>query len=283
MRRVGSAALVASASAALAFGLHHLSPGDPHHLEGVAALVFGAMLLVALPVALLTARRHPDPPAVIVPRKDSIAVREFLGPDDVRVAAALHAAELSHGFFVQLGPQFLREYERAFADSPHAVGLVAEIDGHVIGMLVGTYDRPRHIRWLLQRRGVLLAGLGAASLALRPLVAVRFMRERAARYARRWRDRGASVASGPPVGSVPAVLEHVAVARGARGTGAGSALVAAFEDQAARHGCREMRLFTLPATTGAGAFYARLGWVRTGSATTADGTAFDVYDKPVPC
>jgi hypothetical protein len=44
-----------------------------------------------------------------------------------------------------------------------------------------------------------------------------------------------------------------------------------------------MRLLTLPSGAGAGAFYAKLGWTQTGSATAADGTAFDVYNKSLSC
>lgn len=283
LRRISFAAVIAGASAAIAFGLHHISPSDAHHLEGVAALVLGAMLLVAIPVALFTARQHPAPPAVIVPRSGGVLVRHARTTEDLSVAAALHASELPHGFFVQLGPQFLREYDKTFAESPHAMALVAELDGHVVGMLVGTFDRSRHLRWVIRRRGAALATIGAASLVLRPLVGLKFLRRRASRYRHGWRKQRSSAASSPPQSDQPAVLDHVAVARGAQRTGTGSALVAAFEDLAAENGCSGMQLMTLAADQGAGSFYSKLGWTLHRTADGVDGTRFDVYEKALPC
>lgn len=283
-RRVASAAAVAAAAAGVAFGLHHLSPADPHHIEGVAVLLLGVVVLVVGPVALIVARRHPDPPAVIVPGSDGVTVRDLRGDADTRVAAALHAALLPHGFFVALGPQFLREYERGFTDAPHATALVAEIDGHVVGMLVGVLEPAKHSRWLLQRRGATLAALGACSLAVRPLVAVAFLRRRAVRYARGWRRRrGQAVACEPEHGGQTAILSHVAVAPGAQGTGAGTRLLEAFEARARARGCSAIQLMTLPDSQGAGGFYTRLGWTHCGRTTTVDGNVFDLYRKELRC
>lgn len=279
-RTVAAAGAIAFAAAAATYGLHHLSPADPHHADGVVALLVGVAILVVGPVALATTRRHPAPPAVLVPRSDRPTVRGYQSSRDVEVAAAIHAAELEHGFFVDLGPRFLRAYQRSFADSPHAVAVLAELDGHVVGMLTGVLRPVEHSRWVLKRRGVHLALAGAVALAVRPLTAGRFLRTRAGRYLRGWRRRRAEpITESAARPARFATLTHVAVVPGARGAGIGGALVEAFEQRARVDGVRELRLTTLPADAGAGPFYQRRGWVRDGTATTADDVTFDRYLK----
>ncbi|MDP2712672.1 MAG: GNAT family N-acetyltransferase [Solirubrobacteraceae bacterium] len=274
-------AWIAAAAATITYGLHHFSPADPHHLEGVAAVVIGVVIVVVSPVAIMVARRHPEPPMVLVPRDDAVDVRPYGALDDARFGAAVHAAELGHGFFVDLGPGFLRAYQRTFADSPHAVALVAEIDDHSVGMLVGVLRPARHARWVLQHRGVRLAAAGLASLAIRPVIAARFLRTRAVRYVRGWRHRRAqrqSAAEEAPY----AILSHVAVLSGARRSGAGAALVRAFERMTAAAGIGEARLVTLPGQEGAGRFYRRLGWRAVGRTTTADDRIVESFRRSLP-
>lgn len=173
----------------------------------------------------------------------------------------MHASALPHGFFVSLGPRFLRRYYRSFTDSPHAVALVACVDGHPVGFLVGPVRARAHRRWVLRNRGLGLALSGVAALSVRPGLAAQFARTRFARYLKALgRRTDAEVpACDAPDGDV-AVLSHVAVLPGARHTGSGSALVTSFERAAREAGAPVAHLATLEGRDGAGAFYERLGW-----------------------
>lgn len=190
------------------------------------------------------------------------------------MCAALHADALGHGFFVALGPRFMRAYLDGYRRSPHAAALVAAVDGHPVGMIVGILRPGAHMRWLLRRRGLRLAWLGVTAMALRPRVAARFVRTRLQRYGRGWRRRrGPEEAPATTTPAVdPAVLSHVAVAAGARGAGIGRDLVQAFVAEARAAGVPSVILATLAADEGASTFYERLGWQRRNAFATADGT-----------
>lgn len=202
---------------------------------------------------------------------DGAVTVRVLEEADVAFAARLHAQALPHGFFVLLGPGFLRAYYRGFSASPHAVALVAERDSEPIGVLVGTLDSAAHHRHVVRRHGRRLAVIGAAGLALHPRAAQRFIRTRALRYvrsiARAWRPGPAGSAGAQPGtrrrGPL-GVLSHVAVATGARGTGAGTALVESFVAAARQAGTARVELVTGTGSEGAGSFYERLGWHRVG-------------------
>lgn len=271
---------VALVAASFGYGLHHLPGLGPHRPLLILTGVLVAATAVALPVLVAAARRHPVPPAVALPVDRRVTVRSYAGGADAHLGAALQAAELEHGFFVDLGPQFLRAYQRTYADSPHAVALVAEVGGHRVGVLVGVLRPARHARWVLKRRGPRLAAIGGLALLMRPRLALRFMRTRAARYARGWRRRRGE-AEATAEEATYAVLSHVAVVPGARGSGAGSALVVAFEREVAAAGVPEMRLVTRPGRDGAGAFYERLGWQAAETRTTADASTMQAFRRRV--
>ena len=77
----------------------------------------------------------------------------------------------------------------------------------------------------------------------------------------------------------------MAVDPGHRGTGAGAALVHAFEQRARQAGCRTARLVTFAGkagsgeATGAGAFYERLGWTRSGQRVDDAGRLVLTYGR----
>lgn len=200
---------------------------------------------------------------------------------DLAFSAALHAHALPHGFFADLGPRFLRGYHATFLDSPHAVALAAMLGGHPVGTLVGILDPAHHTRWVLRRRGMDLALRGALALAVRPRVALRFLRTRVRRYAHAWLRHRHRPAKRPAAADsrLPAVLSHVAVVPSARGTGAGAALVRAFEEAARRSGATRAILTTLEGPDGAGPFYARLGWERTTTRRTHDGLPMEEWAR----
>ena len=179
---------------------------------------------------------------------------------DVPTAVRLHRTNLPTGFFVELGDRFLRRYYRTFLTSPAAVALVAEVEGTMVGFLVGSTDEVAHHRHTIDLSRWGLARVGATALLARPELTAHFMRTRARRYLRGIRRRTAptTAAEGEPVRT--GVLSHIAVDEPGRGAGVGTALVEGFVRIAAVHGVEQLRLYTGPGNDTARNFYKRLGW-----------------------
>lgn len=258
-------------AAGLGYTLHHLPFLEGHTIlsaalsfavAGVAAVVVGA--------AVVPGRRRVLP-VVVMPARAGSRVQP-LGPEQLDFCVALHREALGHGFFVELGDRFMRGYYRTFLDSPHALALGANLAGQPVGFLVGAVRARAHSRWVFRHRGVTLAALALAGLVRNPRAAFRFARTRLMRYASALRrhQRG-EPGEQPARAGDPAVLTHVAVVPGARGTGSGRALVEAFMDAAGGAGAERALLTTLADEEGAGTFYARLGWHRSAIHSTADG------------
>lgn len=192
------------------------------------------------------------------------ALRRMTEADCTQVAA-LHAAALPHGFFVDLGTRFLKRYHATFVRSPHATAWVAVDDGRVVGFLVGVLHPGMHGRSVLRRSGLRLAVAGAAALLLRPRLLPHFLRTRLITYARKIaahmrRARRPTDATAPVSPRVlPAVLSHVAVDQRFRGRGLGQQLVHRFEEQVRFAGRHEVILASHE-NGDADAFYQRLGY-----------------------
>ncbi len=118
-----------------------------------------------------------------------------MAPAEVAVAALLHREHFPAGFLAQAGERVLRAWYEIARTSPHAVTLVArDGDGRVLGYLFGTADDDAHRAYVVSRWRVLGVAL-ACGLVRRPRLALRFLRTRSLRYARRLlrpRDGGAS-------------------------------------------------------------------------------------------
>ena len=224
-----------------------------------------------------------------VPPPAAGAVVRPLRPDDLPEAARLHAAALPEGFFSRLGPRFVARYLESYLDGPVAVALAAEVDGRQVGHLAGTVG-PGHYAWALRHRWRRLLPYAALALVTRPSLLVPLLRTRVGRYTRALRRVAhgagdvAERAADQAVLGVPAALLHIAVEPDARGTGAGAALVRAFEERARAAGCRSARLVAFagdPAdpSSGAGPFYERLGWLRTGERVDDSGRQVLVYSR----
>jgi len=214
-----------------------------------------------------------------------VAVRP-LAVADLAAAARLHAALLPHGFFVSLGLRYLRAYYGTFLASPHAIGLVADLEGQPVGVLVGTSRNAAHYRWVIRHRGLRLAVLGASAMLVRPAVAAWFVRTRLRRYGRRVllvvlgrARRGGRPALTDTAGSDTAVLTHVMVADQARGRGAGAALVERFAAAAKAAGARTAMLVTFAGEDGAASFYKRLGWEHLEDRRGRDGQELSVFSR----
>lgn len=193
-------------------------------------------------------------------------------------AVALHVGAVPEGFFAELGVPFLREYYRAFRDSPHGIALAALVDGVPCGVVVGTVDDWRHYRWILRHRVRSHATAALMGVLRRPGLAVRFLRTRAFRYGRgalRLRARRRHVAASEGPRSTTGVLTHLAVDERHRDNGVERELVDAFVGHARRHGTWTLRVQTRSAG-GAAPSFARLGWKPAGRSRNLDGVEFDL-------
>lgn len=198
---------------------------------------------------------------------------------DLQHTAALHDLALPHGFFAQLGPQFLARYHETFMASPHGVARVAVVDTSIVGFVVGPTDSTTHYRWVARHRGAHLAWAALVALIRRPHLWAPFFRTRLTRYVRSLqrllRRQVATTASHPSDSARPpkdvAVLTHVAVAPTHRGQRVGSALVDAFTGECVAAGAPEVRLIT-DSTTGGRDFYKRLGWTEVTERKASDGS-----------
>lgn len=212
------------------------------------------------------------------PRSTGTLVVRPMSNQDVGFAATLHLESLNHGLFPALGKGFLGAYLRTFVSSPFAIALIAERAGEPIGYLVGTEDDRAHYGHVIRTNWPSLAPRGLVALVVRPALAYRFARTRAARYARgAVRLTGKTVAQGPSVKD--ASLTHMAVSAQCRGQGVGKALVAALLEALRLKNATGVRLLTRSNSAGAGRFYEKLGWCLVTEFTDQDGVEWLRYRR----
>lgn len=268
------APVAALAATGLIYGLHHTTPLEGHSVGVVLVVVAAAGVGVAIVFAALAASADRQLPVVVTLRPRSAHLRGAEA-GDLDFCAALQRETLPHGFFAELGHSFLRAYLGTFVSSPHAVALLLTVDDAPVGMVVGVLRPRAHRQWVLRHRGFRLATIGAAALATRPRLGLRFLHTRVARYARAWRGRRS-----PAPGSTaaqPAVLSHVAVAPGAEGAGFGRRLVDAFVGAAGAAGASSVVLATLADEAGAAGFYRKLGWHEDRTILDFDGQPMTIF------
>jgi GNAT superfamily N-acetyltransferase len=204
--------------------------------------------------------------------------------DDQHFSSALHEVALAPGFFIALGPRFLRAYHRTFARSPYGVALVAECDSRPVGYLLGAVDDAAHHAFTARRHGWHLAMVASLALVTRPRLLIRFIRTRVRRYARTLLRL---IRSNPPqvtrsaTTTATGTLIHMAVEPTCRRSGVGQALVTTFVQVAAERGARRLRLVTRDGTNGAARFYEQLGWSRGPSMVDVDGQHWVTYTLDV--
>lgn len=204
----------------------------------------------------------------------SVEIRP-LGRDDLAWSAALHRAQLPHGFFAQLGARYLRTYHASFITSPHALGLVAVARGRPSGFLLATTDGAAHYRHVLRSSGLRLVLRGALALTTRPRLLLRFVVTRARRYARGAHRLRRQHSLAPPKHGRASEVVHVAVNPTCSGKGVGSALL--IHAEAAVAGLGAVRM--IAKTTDAGGFYVSAGWVQVASTTDLEGVRHDVFKR----
>lgn len=275
LRRLAPVAALAATGGA--YGLHLTPPFEGHDVA-VALLLLAAAAGVALVFAALAASTERRLPVVVTLRPGAARLRPA-ETDDLDFCAALHAETLPHGFFAELGSGFLRAYLATFVESPHAAAFVVAVEASPVGMVVGVLRAGPHRRWLLRHRGLRLAARGVAALAVRPRLAVRFLRTRLGRYSRVLRRE--ETASASPSEGQTAVLSHVAVAPGAEGAGFGGQLVDAFVEAARADGADRVVLATLAGAAGAAGFYRKLGWSGSEPAPDFDGQSMILFSLPL--
>ena len=199
---------------------------------------------------------------------------------DITFLSRLHVQALPHGFFPRLGLGFLDLYYQGFVTSPHAVALVAQVEGRHVGFVVGTTDNVAHYRWVTRRLGVRLAVRAALALLRRPGLLIWFLRTRGRRYlvatARRVRPAAPEIGVSERVG----VLTHIAVVPRARGSGIGQRLVVRFVEAASQRNV-PLEAVTLAGEQGASGFWRRLDW-KPVEVVTRDGLAFERFRLDVP-
>jgi ribosomal protein S18 acetylase RimI-like enzyme len=206
-------------------------------------------------------------------------------PEDLSFVITEHLANFPEGFFARLGPRYLMAYTRTYLTSPHARAYIVEAGGTSVGFLVGVTTPSEHRKHILTEHGRKLALRAFMALSVRPALALHFIRTRLGRYARKFilgrRRQGKEAALATSRDSVSAVLAHVVVSAQFRSYGLGSALIRRFTQDAAATGCARIALVTAAGPGGAGGYYERLGWHRTGETRTPDGHSLLTYEFPL--
>ena len=167
-------------------------------------------------------------------------------PADAPAVAALHSGRIGEGFLVTLGPRFLTRLYRRVARSPHAVLVVAESGGRVVGFVAAATSTRRLYGEFLRRDAV------PAAVAAAPAVM---------RHPRRMWETFRYGTAGDDDLPAAEVLS-IAVAADAGGRGIGAALVAAAQERLARLGTHEARVVTAVGNDAALAMYERAGFRR---------------------
>lgn len=220
-------------------------------------------------------------PARTRARSEVVVVRPLAVPD-VDASSALQASAPPSARLdvpAALGAGFLRRWQLAHLDSPHAVALVAERAADVdddapeassastCGVLLAVVDADAHREHVLRRHAAELAGAaGAASLTAPqalarwarhvggPLVSAATLLPTRGGSAARARRLERSAVAAPAV-----VLESVVVDPSVRGTGVGRQLLSALAAQAVDAGAHRVEA-RVPWGTGAEGFFTACGW-----------------------
>jgi GNAT superfamily N-acetyltransferase len=220
--------------------------------------------------------------------QDPLTVRETRA-GDVPAVVRLHLTHLPHGLFPRLGRAFMARWHRTFLATSHGVSLVV-VDGgdRVVGFLAGATAQRTHVRTVIAEHRLPLAVAGLAALAVRPGVAVHFLRTRAGSYLRRLvrprpsRTDATPQTTGDGSGADVAVVTALVVDPVVRGRGAGARLVDRFVELAAAGPAQRAELITLDGTDGARRFYEGLGWTLAGTRANRDGQQCLRMERALP-
>lgn len=186
-----------------------------------------------------------------------------LGSRDVRACADLHLRAFPGFFLSELGARFLREFYSAFVNDRDAIALVAEVDGEVRGVVVGTTRPDGFFTRLLRRRWYAFAWASMATTLRNPRAVPR--------VARSVRYRGAV-----PVDASGALLSSICVDPGVPGSG--GLLIQQFVEAVRDSGFTSAYLTTdADNNDRVNEFYRRSGWQLKGTYATPEGRRMHCY------
>jgi ribosomal protein S18 acetylase RimI-like enzyme len=192
-----------------------------------------------------------------------------MGAPDVPRAVRVHVAAFPGFFLSFLGPRFLRLFYGE-AVLLREVVLVADLDGAVVGLVMGSTHPGRFFKALLRRRLLGFALAAAPAVLRRPSVALRVARAL-------FKPSQAAKVEGT------ATLMSIAVGPEAQGLGAGKALVLAFIDEAARRGAVKVDLTTDKVDNErTNAFYRALGFRVAREIVTPEQRTLNEYELDLP-
>lgn len=206
--------------------------------------------------------------------------------DDLDFVVDQHRSHFPTNVIGRFGGGLLRCYYASFLDSPETVTLLVQQGSQRVGYLVGILDTAAHRHLTLRRHGSAMAVHAAIACLRHPRLAtgllVRRLRLRLNRRADAApADNGSAIKRGRDghgPSSPIAVLSHIVVLDGARGSGTGKALVEEFARRARAHGAGVICLATLDEPWGAASFYDALGWHMTARRRTFDGRDILLYE-----
>jgi ribosomal protein S18 acetylase RimI-like enzyme len=198
---------------------------------------------------------------------DGVTLR-FATLEDVRSVAALHAARISEGFLVTLGPAFLRRLYRRVVLSHHAFLLVADDTRTVCGF-IAVAESTR----LLYREYLLRDGIAASIAAARGIARAPRSVWETLRYGLRGTDVGGATGAG-------AEILATGVAADCAGQGIGTRLVRAAIDELERRGVTSARVVTAVGNVAAIRAYEGGGLRRGGRAVVHRGVTQELLVWP---
>ncbi len=212
-------------------------------------------------------------------------------PADLQQTSRLHRSLLPNGFLPQLGNIFVRRWHRTFLDSSYGAAFVAKDGrGEIQGFVLASTDQARLTADVLSHARMALVWRGLLGLAIRPRLAVRFLRSRASHYLRRMqrptKEHAPPASSPAPGGSgtalpapvpVVGVIHAVVTIPSSRGYGVGRALLTAYDQELVALQTPLVQLVTSEAGDAA-AFYEGLGYRQTDRRVDRDGTPIIQFD-----
>jgi len=174
---------------------------------------------------------------------------ESMQPAHAPAVARLHAATITEGFLLQLGPRFLASLYRGIAADDACRVWVALHAGQVTGFCAYARDVRGMYRRILRRRWLRL-GFASLPYTLNPFTVKETL------------DTLRYPAKQASANLPPAELLAIGVDAAARGTGAGRRLLERAVQQAARDGCSEIKVLAGARLEGANRFYLACGFAK---------------------
>lgn len=183
-----------------------------------------------------------------------------LRPSDVAELARIHREAFPTFFLSSLGEPFLRQFYAGFVGDAETVAIVLRDarDGRPIGAAVGPLEPAGFFSRLLRRRLIQFALAGARSAVHSPRTVPRLLR--------------GILYRGHSSSAPGALLSSICVSPAVSGSGCGSALLRAWQEEVVSRGVSAAHLTTdADDNDGVNAFYDARGWVIRDTYITPEG------------